>query len=223
MGRRYKTNQDLQFFIHDISSPITNIDLSLQLIKQSTFQSHESELDTLVERAIKSINNLNRLISTSRSEKATIYTKSFNPYKITLQLIDDNHSSKIAKYNINLMLKGHENLQTTGNINAFAKVIDNLISNAIDALIMQPVGNSEIIIKFHKQNNNIKIAVRDNGTGIRPEYINKIFTHNFSTKSNHSGVGLYMCKIIIEKEFAGNITVDSVYGQYTEFEITIPR
>jgi signal transduction histidine kinase len=67
------------------------------------------------------------------------------------------------------------------------------------------------------------LTIRDTGTGISENIINKIFDPFFTTKTTAeaSGVGLYLSKEIAQNH-GGDITVQSVKGEYTEFTITLP-
>ncbi len=66
--------------------------------------------------------------------------------------------------------------------------------------------------------NRVSIRVADNGTGIPPELLDKIFIPFFSTRKNGSGIGLSLCKQIIMLH-KGNIQVQSIEGQGTAFMI----
>ena len=57
------------------------------------------------------------------------------------------------------------------------------------------------------------ISIEDNGQGIKNEYIDKIFNPYFTTKKSSDGIGLYISKMIIEKEFLGKIFVESSMGK----------
>lgn len=223
MKSRYKPNQELQFFIHDIASPITNIDLSLQLIKQSTSEFHQTELETLVNRAMKSINNINHLIHLNRSYKKASSIRTFSPLWLVRKLINENHSNIISQQNISISIVGSNNQMINGNKDAFSKVLDNIISNSIDSFTTYKTINPKLKFRCTTLGGKIIITIRDNGPGIKPENINKIFTKNFSTKHRHIGVGLFISKRIIEKEFHGMIKVTSKLGSFTEFKITVPK
>ena len=69
----------------------------------------------------------------------------------------------------------------------------------------------------------VEIAVRDNGAGIPPELVSKIFNPFFTTKPTNegAGLGLSLSHEIVRKH-GGNITVDSEPGEYTEMRITLP-
>ena len=91
------------------------------------------------------------------------------------------------------------------NKNEFEQVILNLVNNAKDALVEQKILKPKIQITIDK---NI-INITDNAGGISKKEQVKIFEPYFSTKENHDGIGLYIAKMIIEKEMKGRLLVDA--------------
>src|SRR5262249_43806901 len=71
----------------------------------------------------------------------------------------------------------------------------------------------------------VEVRVRDNGTGIPPEYRDRLFQPFFTTKptGEGTGLGLSISYDIITQQHGGTITVDSEVGQFTEFTIRLPR
>ena len=66
------------------------------------------------------------------------------------------------------------------------------------------------------------MKIKDNGTGINEEQVNKIFTPNFTTKTGGMGLGLAMVKSIVES-FNGKIWFETKSGIGTTFFISIPE
>ncbi len=73
--------------------------------------------------------------------------------------------------------------------------------------------------------NAVEIRVRDNGTGIPPELLDKLFQPFFTTKptGEGTGLGLSISYDIVTQQHGGTIAVDSVAGEFTEFTIRLPR
>ncbi len=109
------------------------------------------------------------------------------------------------------------------------QVIDNLVINAMQAM---PDGG---VIRISAVNyeisgasalplslgNYIRISVEDQGIGIPPEHLDRIFDPYFTTKETGSGLGLAICYAIIGKH-GGHITVDSVVGSGSVFHVYLP-
>jgi len=73
--------------------------------------------------------------------------------------------------------------------------------------------------------NQVEIRVRDNGTGIPPEFRDKLFQPFFTTKptGEGTGLGLSISYDIVTQQHGGTITVDSREGEFTKFTIRLPR
>jgi signal transduction histidine kinase len=101
------------------------------------------------------------------------------------------------------------------------QVFANVFDNAIDAL--DPLAEGRRIDLFIENGgNNATVRIRDNGCGIPPEKIDRIFNPFFTTKEKGTGLGMAISKKIVEAH-QGTIDVASEPGQGTEFTITLPR
>jgi two-component system sensor histidine kinase HydH len=105
--------------------------------------------------------------------------------------------------------------------NGLHRTLMNLIVNAMEAL---PEGSGVITASTQlRPDDTLVIRIRDNGTGIQPDVLEKIFLPFFTTKgSKGTGLGLPMCKKVIE-DMGGRMDVDSVVNEGTTFTMTIPR
>jgi len=104
-------------------------------------------------------------------------------------------------------------------------IVGNLIDNAIESVSELPQQHRKIEIGIFDESNRVLISVRDNGNGISPEIMNRIFERGFSTKSqngNDRGYGLYNVQLRVEA-MHGDIEVDSVPGNFTEFVVSLPN
>jgi two-component system nitrogen regulation sensor histidine kinase NtrY len=100
------------------------------------------------------------------------------------------------------------------------QVMINLILNAIDAVKDLP--NPKITFSASASGNGgVQVRVGDNGSGIKPEILEKIFVPFFSTKKTGSGIGLSLCKQIMLLH-KGNIHVNSELGSGTVFILQFP-
>lgn len=103
------------------------------------------------------------------------------------------------------------------------QVLMNLLINAADAIQDAQRSAGRIDIETAAQDGEIRIVVRDNGAGIPPEIMDKIFTEHFTTKppGRGSGLGLALCRSLIEKA-GGRIVVASQLGLGTEVTVKLP-
>lgn len=113
-----------------------------------------------------------------------------------------------------------------GDASQFQQVMLNLFNNAIDAIMEQhPDTGGRLEIQARSKDDNwIEIRVTDNGTGIQPEHIAKVFSPFFTTKpvGKGTGLGLSVCYGIIEN-FGGTMDVTSRVNEGTIFIITLPK
>jgi signal transduction histidine kinase len=99
------------------------------------------------------------------------------------------------------------------------RLFTNLFANAVEACSEDNVCRIEI--SEMQDNGTIKISIKDNGEGIAPEMQSKIFVPNFTTKSSGTGLGLAMCKSIIEQA-KGKIWFETQLGVGTTFHVELP-
>ena len=104
-----------------------------------------------------------------------------------------------------------------GDPNKIEQVFTNIIQNALQA--MQNNGRLDIeVIKIDKS---IHVIISDSGPGIPKNKITEIFEAFYTTKEEGTGLGLNICKRIIE-EHEGHINVESVLEEGTKFTIDLP-
>ncbi len=110
-----------------------------------------------------------------------------------------------------------KNTEIVGLENELAQVIINILNNAKDALMQsEDLKEKLIFITSTKENDFIKISIKDNAKGIKEDIMDKIFEPYFTTKhqTQGTGIGLYMTKEIIEKHMNGTIKVDNISYEY---------
>ena len=110
------------------------------------------------------------------------------------------------------------------------QVLMNLLNNAADAIEDRVVTEDNpdlpreisIFASYDSQNSHVIVTIADNGIGMTPETLAKLFTKHFTTKKSGHGLGLANCKKIIEQH-NGEMEVDSTYGEGTEFTLILPK
>ncbi len=131
------------------------------------------------------------------------------------------HELKNAIVYLNISMKADENTIIHGDVNSLVQVINNMISNSIQAYNGKPEQNIDLIVE--KDNNSLIISVKDYGVGMPKNVKDKLFKEMITTKGkNGTGLGLYMSYSTIKAHFNGNMTVDSAEGKGTTFCITLP-
>lgn len=131
------------------------------------------------------------------------------------------HELKHSLINLNIHMNVDENMTLNGDINNLVQVMNNLISNAIQAY--DGAENQNIDLDFNKEGNNLVISVTDYGKGIPEDIQEKIFKEMVTTKGkNGTGLGLFMSYSNIRAHFNGNMRFESEVGKGTTFEIVLP-
>ncbi len=117
---------------------------------------------------------------------------------------------RFSKTKTKLDLNFEDNYKILGYEGEFLQVILNILNNSLDNFEKQELLNKEIKVSCFKDNGNIVLKIEDNGGGIPNELLpNRLFEEYITTKHKNggSGIGLYLCKQIIEEHFKGQINV----------------
>lgn len=131
------------------------------------------------------------------------------------------HELKNALINLKTSVTIDGSIEIKGNVNSLVQVINNMISNAIQAYNGRTNENIELAIS--KENSNVIISIKDYAGGLPKEVSDKLFKEMVTTKGkNGTGLGLFMSYSNIRAHFNGNIIAESKAGVGTEFKIILP-
>ena len=131
------------------------------------------------------------------------------------------HELKNALIYMNVQMNAPKTTKINGDINSLVQVINNMISNAIQAYNGKTEQNIDLILS--KSDGNLIISVKDYGCGLPQKVQDKLFKEMITTKGkNGTGLGLYMSYSTIKAHFNGNITFESKEGEGTTFNIILP-
>ena len=131
------------------------------------------------------------------------------------------HELKNAIIYLNISVKVDENTVIQGDVNSLVQIINNMISNSIQAYNGKTEQNIDLTVE--KRDYNLVISVKDYGCGIPEKVKEKLFKEMITTKGkNGTGLGLYMSYSTIRAHFNGNMTVESEEGKGCTFSIILP-
>ena len=184
-------------------------DMSSWISKIRTYDSYMSDVITAVKGQAVNMND----------EKPILFTikELFNRVNILMK-----HELKNALVTLNIDFKISENTEILGNINSLVQVLNNLISNAIQAYNGKP--NQYIDLIFDTKDDKLLISVIDHGCGITKEVQDKLFSQMITTKGQKgTGLGLFMSYSTIKGHFKGDMNFESEVGKGTRFNILLPK
>ncbi|WP_353100243.1 ATP-binding protein [Myroides odoratus] len=210
---------------HEFKTPISSMKMSLQLLKNERIGALNEEQNTLIDsiqddagRLLKITSELLNLTQIE-SGKIAMNKQSCLVSEMVQDAVEANHSQAEQK-RITLEVNLPEVLQPVevdGEKTTW--VLTNLIANAIN----YSHESSVVQITVEQQEQGTIIKVKDEGMGIPPEYLNKVFDRYFRVPGTHkegTGLGLAISKEIIEAQ-QGTITVHSEYGVGSEFVLLL--
>ena len=190
---------------------------SIEKLDKDTMNQKLNEADKVLDFMSHTIDDF-RNFFTSKKEK-----EEFLLYEV-VNIVINIVSSTLANYNIKLEIDIDKTIVLNTYLNEYEQVLLNIINNAKDELIEKKIKNPSIKIKAIKEKENIVLYIEDNGKGILIEPKSKIFEPYFTTKdhSHGTGIGLYMSKIIVEKNMNGKLSVENTKNG-ARFAIFLPK
>ncbi len=204
---------------HEIKNPLTPMRLSVQSFQrkfnpedENIYQKVAEYSDTLIQQIdtmssiASAFSNFAKMPAQKKEVLNVVYIVKlaldiFNEHFITFNHKED---EIIAKFDRTQLIR----------------VVTNLVKNGIQAIPENRL-EPKIEVSVFKENNNVHITVKDNGTGISNANKVKVFEPKFTTKTSGMGLGLAMVKNIVET-YNGSITFISERNKGTTFTVTFP-
>jgi signal transduction histidine kinase len=101
------------------------------------------------------------------------------------------------------------------------QVILNLILNAVEAMGSAEAGPRDLLLSTEPDRGGVLVAVRDSGPGIVPEHLERVFEAFYSTKSTGVGMGLSICRSIVNAH-GGRLWAEVNVPRGSVFQFTLP-
>jgi signal transduction histidine kinase len=211
---------------HEINNPLTAVLTNVQMLLAP-----DHTLDADSEESLQLIEEATKRCRTIVQKLMTYAKKPLDQAELTkINLLTVVHdvvtflSYQLEQENIKLVSEGQEDkCWVIANKNELEQVLTNLILNAKDAMNNMKKGGT-VYITVSRAQDWIVLEVRDEGCGIPPEVIPKIFDPFFSTKDvgKGMGLGLSICQSILEKH-NGFINVRSEVNKGSVFTVKLPK
>lgn len=207
---------------HEMRTPLTVISVNTQVVSGFLKRLGESSLDSkaqeLLADAQSEIMRLSRMVeamlklaslSESAEKRKTDLTAVLRSTADTLRLTLENRRNELET-------EIEDDLTVFGDADLLSQVTRNLIQNA-----SVHTENDVIHLCAARDGSKITITVSDNGEGIAPELLSRVFERGVSGTDGGTGVGLFLCKTVVESH-GGEIWIDSEPGKGTAAHFTLP-
>ncbi len=234
-SRLQNSLNDLRTFVasasHELRTPLTTVKLRAEALRAGALHDPTvsdrflTEIEDEIDRLSRMVNDLLDL-SRIEAEMDTSKHTALNLAKIAAE-VGDVFKARADEAGIQIVLKIESDLPLVlGDEEQLWRVLMNLMDNALNYV---PRGGCITLLLTSVRGTSVRLEVHDTGPGIAPEDLPYLFqrfyrtdiTRQRSTRSKGSGLGLAMCKAIIEIH-GGKIGVDSQLGKGTKFWVELP-
>lgn len=220
-----KINGELDRFVystaHDLRAPLASIIGLLNLI-ESEPNENISEYISMIRTSSETLDRfIGDIVDYSRNARGELNIKEFDFHDTIIKCFTNLKFIPNAE-RIDKKLDFQGTNFMTNDQTRLSMILNNLISNAIKYQDLAKE-DSFVNIVVNNTNGQCHIKVEDNGIGIREECMPRVFDmfYRASSVSHGSGIGLYIVREVVNR-LNGTIEANSVYGQGTTFNITVP-
>lgn len=209
---------------HHWRQPLNNIGLIVQNL-QLAFKANDltaEELDKDIADTMMVLQQISETIDNFRNffnqDKESCHFSVNEAVSRSIDFVKPSLSSK----GIKVVCDEQSDISVVGYPNEYAQALLNILVNAMDALLASHGERLLINVVISEENGRSVVTISDNGGGINEAVMQKIFDPYFTTKgqSKGTGIGLYMSKMIIEKNMSGSLSARNV-DDGAEFRIEV--
>ena len=206
---------------HEIKNPLTPMKLNLQYL-QMAIEKNSPDVKSIslyvAQILLEQIEHLSQIAGDfaqfakiGSTKKQIFDVNQMLENSITLYSTNDEVKVNTKLYPYKIMIEADKT-----QVN---RLFTNLLQNAVQSV--PDYRKVTLEIKSELYDHKVVISIKDNGNGIRAEMVNKIFAPNFTTKTSGTGLGLAMCKGIVET-LNGRIWFETKEGEWTCFFVELP-
>jgi signal transduction histidine kinase len=211
---------------HEVKQPLTGFSAgclaALRWLKR-TPPDCEKAIDCLM-GAMKASDRANEILNSTRALfRITAHQKTMIEINRLAEQVLEMVENDLHVHGVSVSTKYQEDLpQIAADRTQLQQVILNLVKNAIEAMVVGPATIRTLrLVTTQDGNSVVSLSVQDSGPGISPENRTHIFDPFFTTKSSGMGLGLAVCKRIIE-DHGGDLRLTKTSSDGCTFEITLP-
>jgi PAS domain S-box-containing protein len=221
-----RKNDFIGMVSHELKTPLTSLTAIIQVLNAKFKSSEDRFVPGAIEKANLQVKRMSTMIngflniSRFESGKILIEKQHFNIDQLLRELIDE---SKMTITTHEIEFAGCEELEVYADRDKISSVVSNLISNAVKYSPKRKL----IRVNCNVSGQMVTISIQDQGMGIKPRDIDKVFDRYFRVENNHTqhisgfGIGLYLSAEIIHRH-DGKIWVESESGEGSTFYFSIP-
>lgn len=214
-----RKNDFIGMVSHELKTPLTSVNTYLQLLLRKAEKSDEVFVKKAYVQSLKQIKHMtdmiNGFLDVSRLESGKLYIEKvdfdfselFEEVRLDYQLQYSTHT---------IIFAPSQSIIINADRGKIAQVLNNLVGNAVK----YSESGSTVYISYEKVDENIRIIVKDEGMGIKPENLKRLFERYYRVEQESKiagfGIGLYLSAEIIT-EHGGKIWAESELGQGSVF------
>ncbi|WP_457746579.1 ABC transporter substrate-binding protein [Sulfurimonas sp.] len=216
----------ISMIAHQWRQPLNTITLQISNLQIQQMMGEEVDKEELLE-TLSEISKTIVYLSNTIDDFKTYFHPNKNATRVRLSEIIDKAikfvTPRLKGNNIAIVVDRIDDIEVNVYVNELIQVILNILNNAVDAYAKMDCDEKFIMISAKSIENSVTVSISDGAGGIKKKHIKKLFEPYFSTKGkNGTGLGLYMSRMIIEKQFGGKIEVNSADGK-TTFIVSFPK
>jgi len=214
---------------HDLKTPFNSIigfsEILVEQIMGKNYQGIEEYAGIILHSSQRAMDLLMNLMEWSRSQTGRM---EFSPQYLDIDILINDATELLSDVAHQKLIAISRELPQNIRVFADKAMIDTLLRNLISNAIKFTNPGGTIIVSAEQKQDELMVTVNDNGIGINPDAMGKLFKieESYSTKGTQNeqgtGLGLILCKEFIEKH-GGKIWAESEVGKGSKFSFTIPK
>ena len=213
---------------HELRTPVTvlrsYIDTLYNYGNEFDYETQKEFIGTINQEIIRLNNMVNDILDFSRLESNIEMQKSPNDLAAVVENAINQVQVLANEHNLKINVTKDADIPVIMfNYDSIERAFTNLLSNAIK----YSPDNTNIDVKLTSDNDNVTVTVTDQGCGIAPEHLKKIFDRFYRVENathtiKGTGIGLHLVKTTIEKHHDGKVFVQSEVGKGSTFGFSLP-
>ncbi|MFJ5718185.1 sensor histidine kinase [Neobacillus sp. NPDC093127] len=208
---------------HQWRQPLNNLSLLMHDVREALEfgEIDDQYIDRLTRESMQQIQHMARTINDFRKFYKPNKEKSIFSVGDSIEEALSIFSLSLKNHGIQVEFEYRGQQMAYGYPNEYSQVVLNILTNARDAFVHKDISHRKLAIKISESGNFITTEFIDNAGGIEPTLLKKVFDPYFTTRSQGTGLGLYMTKMILEN-MNGSVSVENT-GDGARFSLLVPK